>query len=58
MTDFVGRSTQRAAIAPDFCTRTRRAFERALDPKVTSLVQLPPPYDLGPEMGIAPCSAR
>jgi len=29
-----------------------------MDPKVTSLTQVPPPYDLGPEMNIYACPAQ
>jgi len=42
----------------EFCARSLRAFEWTLDPKVTSLNQAPPPYDIGPEMNIHPCPPK
>ena len=52
---IANRTAQRAPVDKEFCSRTLRALEWALDPKATSLAQVPPPYDLGPEMNIIPC---
>jgi hypothetical protein len=57
VTEFSNRMAQRAPVDKDFCARNLRALEWSLDPKVTSLSQTPPPYDLGPEMNIYPCTA-
>ncbi|HZQ00465.1 MAG TPA: hypothetical protein VFB13_13060 [Reyranella sp.] len=56
VTEFANRMAQRAPVDREFCNRSQRALEWALDPKVASLSQVPPPYDLGPEMNIHPCS--
>ncbi len=55
VTEFANRTAQRAPADRDFCSRTLRALEWAVDPKATSLALVPPPYDLGPEMNIVPC---
>lgn len=55
VTEFSNRMAQRAPVDKEFCTRSLRALEWVLDPKVTSLSQAPPPYDLGPEMNMHPC---
>ena len=57
VTEFSNRMAQRAPVDKEFCSRNLRALEWALDPKVASLSQTPPPYDLGPEMNIHPCTA-
>lgn len=57
VTEYSNRMAQRAPVDKEFCSRSLRALEWALDPKVTSLSQTPPPYDLGPEMKIHPCTA-
>jgi len=57
VTEFSNRMAQRAPVDKEFCSRNLRALEWALDPRVTSLSQAPPPYDLGPEMKIYPCTA-
>ncbi len=48
-----GQPTQDAA----FCSRHQRALEWSLAPSVTSLSQVPSPYDFGPEMNVFPCPA-
>jgi hypothetical protein len=58
VTEFANRMAQRAPVDKEFCSRSLRALEWALDPKVTTLSQAPPPYDLGPEMNIHPCPAQ
>ncbi|WP_422000349.1 hypothetical protein [Reyranella sp.] len=57
VTEFANRTAQRAPTDKEFCTRFKRAFDWALSPQVTSLAQIPPPYDLGPDMNVYPCPA-
>ncbi|MBX9943338.1 MAG: hypothetical protein K2Y40_04590 [Reyranella sp.] len=58
VTEVANRTAQRAPADREFCSRNKRALDWALDPKATSLAQVPPPYDLGPEMNIFPCPAQ
>ena len=58
VTEFANRTAQRAPVDKEFCSRSLRALEWALDGKVNSLGQAPPPYDLGPEMNIHPCPPK
>jgi hypothetical protein len=58
VTEVANRTAQRAPVDREFCSRSKRALEWALDPKVSSLNQVPPPYDLGPEMNIFACPAQ
>jgi len=58
VTEVANRTAQRAPTDKEFCSRGKRAFDWAMDPKVTSLSQVPPPYDLGPEMNIYACPAQ
>jgi hypothetical protein len=55
VTEFANRTAQRAPVDKEFCSRFERALEWALSPQVTSLSQIPPVYDLGPEMSTFPC---
>lgn len=55
VTEFANRTAQRAPTDKEFCSRFKRAFDWALSAQVTSLAQVPPPYDLGPEMNVHPC---
>lgn len=55
VTEFANRTAQRAQTDKEFCSRFKRAFDWALSPQTTSLAQIPPPYDLGPEMNTYPC---
>lgn len=55
VTEISNRTAQRAPVDREFCSRSKRALDWALDPKVSSLAQVPPPFDLGPEMNIFPC---
>ena len=55
VTEMNNRMAQRAPVDKEFCSRSLRAMEWALDPKATSLTLVPPPYDMGPEMNIIPC---
>ncbi len=56
VTEFANREAQRRNDDPQFCSRMERAFAWALSPSVTSLSQVPPPHDLGPEMNVFPCA--
>lgn len=58
VTEVANRTAQRAPTDKEFCSRGKRAFDWAMDAKVTALEQVPPPYDLGPEMNIFPCPAQ
>ena len=55
VTEFANREAQRRNNDPEYCARLDRAFAWALSPGVTSLIQVPPPHDLGPEMNAFPC---
>jgi hypothetical protein len=55
VTEFANRTAQRAPTDKEFCSRFKRAFDWALSSQVTSLTQVPPPYDLGPDMNVHPC---
>jgi hypothetical protein len=55
VTEMSNRMAQRAPVDKEFCTRSLRALEWAMDPKATSITLVPPPYDMGPEMNIIPC---
>ena len=55
VTEFANRTAQRAPTDKEFCSRSKRAFDWALSAQVTTLAQVPPPYDLGPEMNVYPC---
>jgi hypothetical protein len=57
VTEFSNRMAQRAPVDKDFCSRNLRALEWAMDPRVSAFTQTPPPYDLGPEMNMYPCTA-
>ena len=56
VTEFANREAQRRNEDPEYCSRLKRAFAWALSPAVTSLNQVPPPHDLGPEMNALPCA--
>ena len=58
VTEVANRTAQRAPTDKEFCSRGKRAFDWAMDLKVTSLAEVPPPYDLGPEMNIYACPAQ
>jgi hypothetical protein len=58
VTEFANRTAQKAPVDNVFCARNLRAFEWALDPQVTTLAQVPAPYDLGPDMNINPCTPK
>jgi|SRR5690348_4162381 hypothetical protein len=58
VTEFANRTAQKAPVDPEFCSRSLRALEWALDAKVTTLAQVPPPYDLAPDMNMHACAAK
>ena len=53
-----GVQAQKAPVDPEFCSRSLRALEWALDAKVTTLAQVPRPYDLAPDMNMHACAAK
>ncbi len=55
VTEIANRTAQRPVHDQEFCSRHQRAFDWALLTEVTSLTQVPAPYDLGPEMKVFPC---
>jgi hypothetical protein len=55
VTEIANRTAQRPVQDRDFCSRHQRAFDWALLAEVTTLTQVPAPYDLGPEMKVFPC---
>lgn len=55
VTEIANRTAQQPVHDPAFCSRHQRALEWALQAQVTSLKDVPSPYDLGPEMKIFPC---
>ena len=55
VTEIANRTAQRPTQDPSFCSRHQRAFDWALFAEVTTLTQVPAPYDLGPEMKVFPC---
>ena len=57
VTEFANRTAQRAPVDKEFCSRYKRAFDWSLSAQVTTITQVPPPYDLGPEMNVYPCPA-
>jgi hypothetical protein len=58
VTEFANRAAQRAQVDKEFCPRMKRALDWSLAPQVTSLAQVPPPYDIGPEMNVHSCPAQ
>lgn len=58
VTEFANRTAQKAPVDKEFCSRSLRALEWALDARNSSLAQIPPPYDLGPDMNMHPCAAQ
>ena len=58
VTEFANRTAQKAPVDTAFCSRNLRAFEWALDGQVSTLAQVPPPYDLGPDMNINACTPK
>jgi hypothetical protein len=57
VTEFANRTAQKVTTDREFCARNKRALDWALSPKVTTITQVPPPYDLGPDMNAYPCAS-
>ena len=55
VTEIANRTAQQPNNDPAFCSRHQRALEWSLAPGVSSLVQVPSPYDFGPDMNVFPC---
>lgn len=55
ITEIANRTGNQPTGDAQFCARHLRALEWALTPGVTSLTQVPSPYDFSQEMGIFPC---
>ena len=55
VTEIANRTAQQPNNDPAFCSRHQRALEWSLAPSVSSLVQVPSPYDFGPDMNVFPC---
>jgi hypothetical protein len=58
VTEFANRTAQHVQVDKEFCARSKRAFDWAMSSQVTSLKQVPPPYDLGPDMNVWPCPSK
>ena len=58
VTEFANRTAQVVQVDKEFCARSKRAFDWAMSSQVTSLTQVPPPYDLGPDMKVWPCPTQ
>jgi hypothetical protein len=58
VTEFANRTAQKAPVDPQFCGRSLRTLEWALDAKASTLSMVPPPYDLGPDMNFHPCAPK
>ena len=58
ITEIANRTAQRPVEDAAFCSRHERALEWSLSPSVTSLNQVPSPYDFGPEMNVFPCPVK
>jgi len=58
VTEIANRTAQQPNGDPAFCSRHQRALEWSLSPSVTSLTQVPSPYDFGPEMNVFPCPTK
>lgn len=55
ITEVANRTAQQPRSDNQFCSRFQKALDWSLSPKVTSLTQVPSPYDFGPEMKIYAC---
>jgi peptidoglycan hydrolase-like protein with peptidoglycan-binding domain len=54
VTEIANRTARR--MTTESCARIKSTFDFALSPGTTSLMQVQPPFDLGPEMNITACS--
>lgn len=57
VTEMANRTAQHVQVDKEYCARSKRAFDWALSPQVKSLTQVPPPYDIGPDMKVYACPA-
>ena len=55
VTEIANRTAQQPNTDGAFCSRQQRALEWSLAPSVSSLAQVPSPYDFGPDMNVFPC---
>jgi hypothetical protein len=55
ITEVANRTAQQPRSDNQFCSRFQKALDWSLSPKVTSLKQVPSPYDFGPDMKIFAC---
>ncbi len=55
VTEIANRTAQQPTGDAAFCSRHERALEWSLAPTVSSLTQVPSPYDFGPVMNVFPC---
>ncbi|CAN5742448.1 hypothetical protein BH11PSE3_BH11PSE3_48090 [soil metagenome] len=55
VTEIANRTAQQPSTDAAFCSRHQRALAWALLPQVTTLKEVPSPYDFGPEMKVFPC---
>ena len=55
VTEIANRTAGRPTQDAEFCSRHEPPFAWALTTQVTSLTQVPSPYDFGPEMKVFPC---
>ncbi len=58
VTEIANRTAQKPVQDAAFCSRHQRALEWALLPQVTSLKDVPSPYDFGPDMKVFPCPSK
>ncbi len=58
ITEIANRTAQQPTGDKLFCSRFQRALDWSLSPKVTSLAQVPAPYDFGPEMDVYTCPKK
>ena len=57
VTEFANRTAQRAPIDKEFCAAPSAPSNGRSIAQVDLARQVPPPYDLGPEMNVHPCPA-
>ena len=55
VTEIANRTAQQPNRDAAFCARSQSALEWSLAPSVSSLAQVPSPYDFGPDMNVFPC---
>ena len=55
VTEIANRTAQQPTTDAAFCSRHQRALEWALLPEVTTLTQVPAPYNFAPQMRVFAC---